>query len=142
MSAITASEIPLQADSPAQRLRRSAAAVRVHFTWWGVHKTLTAQQKNLLARWIDQGAEYRGHWAFLKPMKPALPKVKDPSWVKNEIDAFVLERLEKAGLQPAPRADRTTLIRRLLSGHSVDRSKSCWSSARTASRNVSRSGDP
>src|SRR6266481_1313767 len=45
MSALTASDLPVQADSPAQRLRRLAAAVRVHFTWWGVHRTLTARQK-------------------------------------------------------------------------------------------------
>ncbi len=45
MSSITASDIPLDATNPAQRLRRLAAAVRVHFTWWGVHRTLTAQQK-------------------------------------------------------------------------------------------------
>jgi hypothetical protein len=45
MSTITVSDIPLSAEGPAQRLRRTAAAVRVHFTWWGVHKTLTAQQK-------------------------------------------------------------------------------------------------
>src|SRR5579864_6703875 len=45
MSTLTLPDIPLAADSPAQRLRRSAAAVRVHFTWWGVHKTLTNQQK-------------------------------------------------------------------------------------------------
>lgn len=45
MSTLTISDIPLLADHPAQRLRRTAAAVRVHFTWWGVHKTLTAQQK-------------------------------------------------------------------------------------------------
>src|SRR5215217_4331439 len=45
MSTLTVSDIPLDAASPAQRLRRTAAAVRVHFTWWGVHKTLTAQQK-------------------------------------------------------------------------------------------------
>lgn len=45
MSTLTVSDIPLDAASPAQRLRRSAAAVRVHFTWLGVHKTLTTQQK-------------------------------------------------------------------------------------------------
>lgn len=45
MSTITVADIPLLADAPAQRLRRTAAAVRVHFTWWGVHKTLTSQQK-------------------------------------------------------------------------------------------------
>lgn len=45
MSKITVADIPLDAESPAQRLRRQAAAVRVHFTWWGVHRTLTNQQK-------------------------------------------------------------------------------------------------
>src|SRR5215470_10238973 len=45
MSTITVSDLPLDTVSPAQRLRRTAAAVRVHFTWWGVHRTLTAQQK-------------------------------------------------------------------------------------------------
>src|SRR6185436_11403502 len=45
MSSLTVSDIPLEPAAPAQRLRRLAAAVRVHFTWWGVHKTLTSQQK-------------------------------------------------------------------------------------------------
>ena len=45
MSTLTLTDLPLETDSPAQRLRRMAAAVRVHFTWWGVHRTLTNQQK-------------------------------------------------------------------------------------------------
>src|SRR5262245_64665328 len=45
MTTLATAELPLSADAPAQRLRRTAAAVRVHFTWWGVHRTLTAQQK-------------------------------------------------------------------------------------------------
>lgn len=76
-------------------------------------KVLTAAEKDLLKKWIDQGAEYRGHWAFIPPVRPPLPAVKDKAWVKNAIDAFILERLERAGLKPSPRADRTTLIRRL-----------------------------
>lgn len=44
MSTLTLADIPLESAAPAQRLRRTAAAVRLHFTWWGVHKTLTAQQ--------------------------------------------------------------------------------------------------
>lgn len=59
MSTITVSDIPLEASSPAQRLRRLAAAVRVHFTWWGVHKTLTAQQKE------EVGATYAADARFL-----------------------------------------------------------------------------
>ena len=59
------------------------------------------------------GGAYKVHWAFVPPARPALPAVKDKAWVKNEIDAFILARLEQAGLKPSPRADKTTLIRRL-----------------------------
>jgi len=59
VSTITVSDIPLEVTSPAQRLRRLAAAVRVHFTWWGVHKTLTAQQKE------EVGATYAADARFL-----------------------------------------------------------------------------
>ncbi len=76
-------------------------------------KALTAAEKELLRRWIDEGAEYRLPWAFVKPVRPAVPKVPDSSWVKNEIDAFVLTRLRQAGLRPSPPADRGTLVRRL-----------------------------
>src|SRR5947209_7786674 len=75
--------------------------------------TLTAAQKQLLKKWIEQGAEYKGHWAFTRPVRPEVPKVKNRAWVQNEIDAFILERLEKAGLAPSARADKATLIRRL-----------------------------
>src|SRR5438552_1867529 len=52
-------------------------------------------------------------WAFIPPVRPPLPTVKGKTWIKNEIDAFILARLEQAGLKPSPRADKTTLIRRL-----------------------------
>ena len=86
----------------------------------------------LIRRWIDQGANWtegdgatgrRGdgakeselakHWAYMKPVRPALSKVKNQSWVRNPIDAFILARLEKEGLAPSPEADRATLIRRV-----------------------------
>ncbi|MBL8190639.1 MAG: DUF1549 domain-containing protein, partial [Acidobacteria bacterium] len=73
---------------------------------------LTAQEIELLTEWIRQGARWQQHWAFLAPVRPALPKVKNAAWPKNAIDAFVLARLEQEGLQPAPEADRATLIRR------------------------------
>jgi len=76
-------------------------------------KTLTEREKDLLKRWIDQGAEYQLHWAFVKPRRPAVPSVKNRAWIRNEIDAFILARLEDAGLQPSPQADPVTLIRRL-----------------------------
>ncbi len=79
----------------------------------GAHKTLKADEKETLRRWIAEGAEYKQHWAFIKPARPALPAVKNREWVRNEIDAFVLARLEKAGMKPSLEADRMTLIRRL-----------------------------
>ncbi|MDX1966148.1 MAG: PSD1 and planctomycete cytochrome C domain-containing protein [Planctomycetaceae bacterium] len=66
----------------------------------------------LLTRWIQQGAEYQGHWAFL-PMRDNPPPAVMHSWIKNPIDQFVASRLVSEGLEPSPEADRATLIRRL-----------------------------
>jgi hypothetical protein len=77
------------------------------------HKTLTPDQKEVLRRWVAQGATWKDHWAFVAPVKPPLPAVKDAQWVRNPIDQFILAKLEAANLQPAPEADRHTLIRRV-----------------------------
>ena len=66
-------------------------------------KTLTPQQKDILRRWIAAGAEYQSHWSLIPPKRPALPKVKDESWVRNPIDRFVLAKLEENGLAARPR---------------------------------------
>lgn len=76
-------------------------------------KKLTPQQIELLKRWVQEGAKFEGHWAFSKPERPVLPVVKDQKWVRNEIDRFILARLEKEGLKPTSEADKTTLIRRV-----------------------------
>ncbi len=76
-------------------------------------KPLSDRQKQLLRTWIEQGAPYAQHWAFEAPKRPAVPQVKDSQWIRNEIDAFVLQRLEREGLRPAPEADRATLLRRV-----------------------------
>jgi mono/diheme cytochrome c family protein len=77
-------------------------------------KNLTPAQIDLLRRWIAEGATYTTHWAFVPPMRHALPKVRSHAqWARNPIDAFILARLEREGLQPSPEADRTTLIRRV-----------------------------
>jgi mono/diheme cytochrome c family protein len=76
-------------------------------------KKLTAQQIDLLTRWIAQGAKWQNHWSFEKPQRATPPAVKDKKWPRNEIDYFVLNRLEKEGLKPSPEADKTTLIRRV-----------------------------
>ncbi|MGC3958014.1 MAG: DUF1553 domain-containing protein [Verrucomicrobiota bacterium] len=77
------------------------------------HKVLTAAQKDLLKRWVTQGAEYQPHWAFIAPIRPALPKVKNSKWVRNPVDQLILARLEQEKLKPAPEADRRTLARRV-----------------------------
>jgi hypothetical protein len=74
---------------------------------------LTAAEVAKLRAWIDQGAKYETHWAYVKPIRPALPAVTNRAWVRNAVDYFVLARLEKEGLTPSPEADRETLIRRL-----------------------------
>lgn len=77
------------------------------------HKTLTAEQKEILKRWIAQGAVYEPHWAYIAPKRAATPAVKDAGWVRNPIDAFVLAALENKGIAPSKEADRRTLLRRL-----------------------------
>lgn len=77
------------------------------------HLTLSPIEKATLIKWIENGAEYKPHWAFIKPENPDLPKVNNEDWVKNDLDYFVLNKIEKAGLKPNPEADRETLIRRV-----------------------------
>jgi hypothetical protein len=96
---------------------------------------LSEYQIGLLKQWIDKGAvweeietsgqekvyaspnpitdERRNYWAFRKPSRPQIPKVKNRSWVQTPIDAFILANLEEKGLRPSPRADKRTLIRRV-----------------------------
>lgn len=73
---------------------------------------LTKEQIETLRLWIESGAEYRAHWAFVTPVAGALPSVSDKTWARNPLDRFVLARLEEAGLKPAKTADKRTLIRR------------------------------
>ncbi|MBV8904148.1 MAG: DUF1549 domain-containing protein, partial [Acidobacteriia bacterium] len=77
------------------------------------HRTLTEEQKDTLRRWIEQGAKWDQHWAFIPPQKAAPPAVKNLAWPRNDIDRFVLAKMESNGLAPAPEADRRTLIRRV-----------------------------
>ena len=76
-------------------------------------KPLTANEIETLKRWIASGAKYESHWAFVPPVKPRLPHVRDPGMVRNPIDRFILARLESADMPPSPEASKETLIRRL-----------------------------
>ena len=74
---------------------------------------LTDEQIETVRLWIDQGAEWESHWAFIPPERAAVPPVSDPEWVRNPIDNFVLARLDAEGLGPSAEADRATLLRRV-----------------------------
>jgi hypothetical protein len=86
-------------------------------------KPLSEEQVATLREWIDKGAVWPDglsteqaaptHWAYVKPVRPRLPAVNDTAWVRNPIDRFILERLEKEGLKPSAQASKETLIRRL-----------------------------
>ena len=76
------------------------------------HK-LTEQQIATLKRWIDEGAQWNEHWAFVAPKQPELPTVKQTAWPRNPLDHFILAKLEKEGLKPSPEAGRATLLRRV-----------------------------
>ncbi len=75
-------------------------------------KSLTAVQIELLRRWVEEGAAWSGHWAYQKPERPTVPEVQNKSWARNDIDRFILARLEKEGQKPSPEADKNRLIRR------------------------------
>ncbi|MEW6304356.1 MAG: DUF1549 domain-containing protein, partial [Verrucomicrobiota bacterium] len=77
------------------------------------HKTLKPEQKELIKRWINEGAQYQGHWAFTAPVQPPLPKVKNSRWVENGIDYFIVAKLEERKLKPSVEASREILIRRV-----------------------------
>ena len=73
---------------------------------------LSERQVNILRRWIEQGAVWDEHWAF-KPMRESpLPKVSDPAWAMNPIDAFIYDSLNSAGLRPNEPSKRSDLLRR------------------------------
>lgn len=74
---------------------------------------LKAEEVEVLKRWIDSGAEWEKHWSFKPVTRPEVPPVERQDWVQNPIDAFILHRLEKNGLQPNPPADKIALIRRV-----------------------------
>jgi hypothetical protein len=76
-------------------------------------KKLTPRQIALLKKWIDEGAEWQGHWAFIKAERPKPPAVKNEPYVRNPIDRFIIDRLEKEGLKPSGPADKITLLRRV-----------------------------
>ena len=77
-----------------------------------LNRPLTDADRAVLSRWIEEGATYTKHWAFLPPRAQAVPQVKDAAWAKDDLDRFILAKLETQGLAPNAEADRGTLLRR------------------------------
>lgn len=76
-------------------------------------KKLSIEQKELLQRWVSEGAEYQAHWAYEPLRGPTPPSPRQINWVRNPIDSFILRDIEARQITPSPTADRRTLIRRL-----------------------------
>jgi len=76
-------------------------------------RPLTSDEKELFRRWIAEGAEYRGHWAFVKPGPIQPPKVRNTRWPKTPVDLFILSQLEQKQLSPSREADKRILLRRV-----------------------------
>lgn len=74
---------------------------------------LNEYEIKLFKKWIQQGGKYETHWAFNPPQKAPLPKISDKSWAKNEIDHFILEKLDEMNLSPNEEADKERLLKRI-----------------------------
>jgi hypothetical protein len=80
---------------------------------WAGKDALPEKEREIIRRWLNEGARYEPHWAFIPPKRRPLPEVKNPQWVKNPIDRWILARLEREGLSPAPEASARVLRRRV-----------------------------
>ncbi len=77
------------------------------------NKALSAEQRTLLRQWIEQGGGYAEPWSYRPPERHPVPEAQSPDWPANWIDNFILDRLRREGLEPAPDTDPVTLVRRL-----------------------------
>ena len=77
------------------------------------HLKLSSEEIAIIKRWIEQGAQYKPHWAFVPPIKPSLPEVQNEHWIRQPIDHYVWDKLHRSGLKPAEMASKETLIRRV-----------------------------
>lgn len=75
--------------------------------------SLSEYEKQVLIKWIDQGAEWKEHWSFVPPQKPELPKITNQDWASNSVDYFIAKRLEQENLKPSEEASKEQLIRRV-----------------------------
>ncbi|HEV2689923.1 MAG TPA: DUF1549 domain-containing protein, partial [Bryobacteraceae bacterium] len=101
-------------DSASSRLLQRVAATSANrMPPVAAGPALTDVQVQLMKRWIDEGAKWEPHWAYVAPQAVTPPEVRNPAWVRNPIDQFILARLEREGWKPTPEASKATLLRRL-----------------------------
>ena len=100
-------------DAEASRLLKRIAAQNPASRMPPTGPPMTAQQLDVVKRWISEGAQWTEHWSYATPQRPAEPAVRTPAWAKTPIDRFVLARLDKEGLKPAAEAERANLLRRV-----------------------------
>jgi len=113
-------------DSAGSRLIHLVSGLKKDLVMPMAGERLTANEIGMVRAWIDQGADWpqsvskpaataekSKHWSFQPARKPPVPPVRDSAWVSNEIDHFILARLEREGIKPSAESDRATLIRRL-----------------------------
>lgn len=105
--------VPGQPDDSELIARITATDESIQMPPAETNKPLTQKEIELIREWISQGAVWQDHWAYITPVQPTPPAVDSDGWVTNEIDRFILQRINKAGLSPSELADRATLIRRV-----------------------------
>ncbi len=104
--------IPHQAEQ-SELIRRVTATTGRRMPPASSGHTLSAKEIDTLRAWIEQGAVWQAHWAFIPPKRAPAAPVANTAWPRNPIDSFILDRLEKEGLKPAPQASKETLLRRI-----------------------------
>ena len=101
----------LESSQLVRRITAGDEALRMPPAYSGLK--LTQHEIETLRNWIAQGAKWQSHWSFISPKRYSIPANKNASWPRNPIDHFILERLDREALSPAPEASRETLLRRV-----------------------------
>lgn len=105
--------VPGNADQSEVFLRVSTSDTSLQMPPPKSNLSLTKSEIDLIEKWIKQGAKYKPHWAFIPPIQSPLPEVADEEWGSNEIDRFILARIEASGLTPNLATDRERLLKRV-----------------------------
>ncbi len=105
--------VPGSADESEVYLRISTRDTSILMPPPASNLKLAQEEIEIIKKWIDQGAKYKKHWAFIPPKMPSVPQVDREGWASNDIDKFVLAKQEEAGLTPSLEAGKEHLLKRL-----------------------------